>query len=117
MKIQTKYAAQGRDLRNGSCCFPGWAPGPFRAAAGSGWLPRPQGPEGYDPSASTCPTCRNVHNVRPLLRLLIYKPSRPVPRAASNTGFQGKQERKHAALPADTVLFSQSRMAVAGRTM
>lgn len=46
-------------------------PGPFRATAGSGRLPRLQGQEGHDPSASPRPVCRNVHNVRPP----IYKPS------------------------------------------
>lgn len=64
----------------------------------------PEGYEGYDPSASPCPTAGTVSTFVP--SSIHSSTQRPVPRAPSNTGCRGRQEKEHAALPADTALFS-----------
>lgn len=65
----------------------------------------PEGYEGYDPSASPCPTAGMVSTFVPSSIHSFISPG-PIPRAASNTGCRGRQEKEHAALPADTALFS-----------
>lgn len=100
MRIQTKYAAHGprRDLRNGSCCFPG-GPGGLR---------------GLRPQRLPLPNCRNGLNVCPLLHPLIH-PAGPshVPPATQAAGAGRKRSTRHCQR---TRRFSQPRMALAGRT-